>query len=452
MERFPSIELIRRGPGLAVVVALAGMMLALAIPAAAQAWPDCTPRTTPIETGIREVDRSVDGRLLTLRLRSRAMEDVESVNVLLPRGYRSDDRRYPTLYLLHGALGNYNDWIEHDAARIIGGLPAIVVMPDGGSNGTYSDWIAAEPNREGPFPAYESYYMRELMPFVDASLRTRRGPANHAIAGLSMGGHGATKLAAEYPGRFGYVGSFSGAVDPELPLYQSLIQQCIWDDPATEEVVWRDNDPTALAGNLRGIHLFIRSGDGSPGPYDDPDSSTDPVELIVRMMNDAFIAALDQAGVHGADVELGAGTHTWPYWQRDLGEFAAWLRPQVGEPVPTPRRFEVESAHETVDAWGWRLDTHRQVREFLYLQARGPRRLTLTGSGRVDVRTPPDYRPGRSYAVRGDAAKGKVTADRRGRLAFRVGLGPSHTTQQTEFGPEALAGWRSATIRIGNGG
>jgi S-formylglutathione hydrolase FrmB len=423
-------------------------VLALLSPAAASAWPDCDARTAPIKTGIHEVDRSRDGRLLTLDLASRAMGDVENVNVLLPHGYGPGSGHHPVLYLLHGAVGSYSDWIEHGAAEIAGGLDAIIVMPDGGSDGGYSDWTAAAAGTPEPFPAYESYYMDELIPFVDSTFRTKLGPANRAIAGLSMGGHGAIKLAAEYPGKFGFAGSFSGAVNPSLPLYQSLIQDCKWGDPAIDEVVWRDNDPTETPANLRGIGLFIRSGDGSPGPHDPGGSGTDIVESVVKMMNDAFLAALDGAGVRDVDVAFGPGTHTWPYWQDDLAEFVDWLRPRLGTKVSPPHRLEIASAHDDVGAWGWDLATHRRAREFLYVGGTGKRRLELTGSGRVDVTSPRRFRPRADYRVRIGKARRTIAADRRGRLSFPVRLGPSHTVQQTEFGADAIAGWREAAIRI----
>jgi hypothetical protein len=68
------------------------------------AWPVCIARTTAVHTGISELGRSVRGRLVTYTLRSRAMH----VNVLLPAHFDPSGRtRYPVLYLLHGALGNY---------------------------------------------------------------------------------------------------------------------------------------------------------------------------------------------------------------------------------------------------------------------------------------------------------------------------------------------------------
>jgi diacylglycerol O-acyltransferase/trehalose O-mycolyltransferase len=445
----------RRTP-LLVLVAIA---LAASTPSAATAadWPACTPRTAPVQLGLRETARHAEGRLLTLTLRSTALGAQQRVNVLLPPGYDpSASTRYPVLYLLHGAQDDYAAWAAHGAADIVGERRLIVVMPDGGHDGSYSDWLASDdpPNpaggQPGGAPAWESYHLGELVPFVDAHFRTTATPGGRAVAGLSMGGHGAMKYADEAPGTFGYAGSFSGAVHPGLPIYTQFIKQCTWGDPATQGVVWHDNDPTETAGNLRGTRLFVRSGDGTPGPLDPPGSAgPDVVETVVGQMNQALMAALKAAGVTGVDAAFGHGTHTWPYWQRDLRDYLTWLDGQLKRPVTAPARFSVESAHTAFTAWGWRLRTHRAAREVTYLRDVRSTGLTVTGSGRLDVVTPPRYRAGGRYAVRAGARTRTVRADRTGRLSFAVDLGPGHTTQQAAFGASATRGWKTAAVRIG---
>lgn len=77
----------------------------------ASAWPVCLARTAPVRIGIRQLGRTVRGRLVTYTLRSLAMGNVQHVNVLLPTHFdRSGRTRYPVLYLLHGAFGNYAAW------------------------------------------------------------------------------------------------------------------------------------------------------------------------------------------------------------------------------------------------------------------------------------------------------------------------------------------------------
>ena len=66
---------------------------------------------------------------------------------------------------------------------------------------------------------------------------------------------------------------------------------CIWGDPVTQDVIWRDHDPTELARNLGGLFLYQATGNGIPGPYDDPakpNPSSSLNEFGINLMNQAF--------------------------------------------------------------------------------------------------------------------------------------------------------------------
>ncbi|HUO74760.1 MAG TPA: alpha/beta hydrolase family protein [Solirubrobacteraceae bacterium] len=429
------------------------------------------PRTEPVAIGLTEAGRTRARRLLTLRLRSRAMGNVQTVDVLLPpRLHRSGHTRYHVLYLLHGAGGDYRSWITAGIEQLLGTLPVIAVMPEGsqdGMDGSYADWASMAPAAGTPTrpvseraPAWESYHIRELVPFIDEHFPTLAGPAGRAIAGISMGGGGATKYAAEYPGTFGYVGTFSGEAHPLLPIALAFQpKNCRWGNPATDQVVWRDNDSTVLAGNLRGIRVFIRSGDGTPGPFDAPAPPADPAQAAVRQIqlvieygahleNLAFVAALRAAGVSDVDARFFPGSHSLPYWQRDTREFVAWLALQFRRPLRPPAVASIASAHARFTSWGWSFSVHRRVREFLYLRLTRSS-IRATGSGTVDVETPPQ-RPHHRYRVTVGAAATTVAADGSGHVRFRLDLGPSHTHQQTRFGHAVVRTWRTvtATVRI----
>jgi S-formylglutathione hydrolase FrmB len=423
--------------GLGVVVLGAGS-------ASASAWPTCVARAAPVRIGTRVLGRSVHGRLVTYTLRSRAMGDVQHVNVLLPSHFaRSGRTRYPVLYLLQGAFGNYAAW-DRQFLAVVGTLPVIAVMPSGSQivaggtlmDGDYSDWYglpAGAPGVASVAPAWESYHIDELIPLIDRTLPTEPTAAGRAVMGISMGGGGAFKYAAEYPGTFGYAGSLSGELDPELPVAQAFQPKtCVHGDPALEEIVWRDNDATALAGNLRGVRLFVRSGDGVPGPFDAAQPPAEPFQRAVRqtqLVVEAgahlealqFLAAAARAHVP-VDAAFYHGSHYVPYWHREMRAFVAWLRVQLRRPVLAVRAFSVGSAHAAFTAWGWRFAVRRRVREFLYVRV-GGERLTLTGSGSVAVRTP---------------AGASVTVD----------LGPSNRVRQTRFGAGATRGWRSVSVAI----
>ncbi|SRR5712692_1213954 len=428
-------------------------------------WPSCAPRSAPISLGATEAGRvNVDARTQDITLHSQAMHGDVHVDVLVPKGYDpSSGVRYPVLYLLHGALGSYKDWPANGVEGILGDTPMIVVMPDDGPDGSYADWYGSELIELSPPPAWESFHIGELLPWVDAHYPTIAAPGGRYVAGLSSGGAGAMKYASAHPGVFGAAGEFSGAVDTDLPGYYGTANvtwdltylpvygppgHCTWGDPASQEVTWRDNDPTYLAPNLGGTRLFLASGTGQPGPLDPPYATMDAVESTVWSMNQAFDAALSAAGVGHTTDFYGPGTHTWPYWTRELQRFLTWLGPNLGKPVGAPNGFAMRSARPSFAAWDWTFTAHRDVKEFAYLTGVGPGGLTVTGSGSLDVVTAPAYRPGATYVLRIGATTRLISAGGDGRLRFSVDLGPSHGAQQTQFGSDATAGWSSVTASI----
>lgn len=449
--------------------------------------PGCVARTAPPVAGQLSVvsTTAVDRRVTDYTLRSPAMQQEVHVNVMLPAGYDpAGGARYPVLYLLHGALGSYMDWYKSgEVEKLIGSLPLIVVMPDGGYDGSYSDWYGLLEGQSGPVPAWETFHVGELIPWVDATFATLADRGDRFIAGLSAGGGGATHYAADHPGLFGAVGSFSGANDnlEQYPFYPTLSEalwgstdwpghgpdgHCTWGDPYTQKVVWEDNNPTYLASNLKGTPLWIASGNGLPGPLD-PSLIPDPAnpgqefsaaagdavggstEMEIWDMTKSFVKALNAVGIPHTDYFYGPGTHSWPYWQRDLVDFLKWLSPYIGHPVPAPRTFSYRTADTSFSAWGWNFTVSgRDVREFVYLSRVGRGGLIARGSGRLHVITPPLYAPEAQYAVDVNAARQVVQANAQGRLSFTADMGPSHEVQQVRFGPGASRGWQKTRVEI----
>jgi diacylglycerol O-acyltransferase/trehalose O-mycolyltransferase len=455
------------------LAALAGAALSASVSAApatrvAPDSPMCVVRASPPTVGISELSRTrKSDRVLELRLASSAMQDTQPVSVLLPSGYDpSGATRYPVLYLLHGAFGSHADWVDHGVAQIVGDLQVLVVMPDDGPDGSYSDWYGMVPGATDPIPSWETYHLSELVPFIDRSFPTAADRSHRFIAGLSSGGGGATKYAAARPGLFGAVGSFSGAVDTDIdyPNYANISEalwaitllpgngpdaHCTWGDPYTQRVVWRDNTAAPMAENLKGTALFLASGTGEPGPYDAGAPYTDPVEAEVWAMNQELVKELDARRIAHSDDFYGPGHHAWPYWTRDLAHFLTWLRPRIGAPVPAPAAFSHHASRERFAAWGWRFHAVRDVAENTYLEGVSKAGLAVTASGRLHVITAPLYTAGARYAVTVDGGSPRTVRARSGRrLRFGLDLGPSHATQQYDFGADATKGWTHLRVRI----
>lgn len=372
-------------------------------------------------------------RLTAFVLQTPSLNFPVDVRVLLPAEYAAQpERRYPVLYLLHGSFDDAASWTaKGNAERLTAGLPLIVVMPattgTGRAGGWASDWV--NEGRGGP-PKWETFTISELIPWVERRYRTRANRASRAIAGLSMGGFSAMSYAARHPDLFSAASSYSGAVDtnyaPSWPIIQGetladggQTPDAIWGPRATSEIVWRTHNPWDLAANLQNMTLAIRTGTGERGPYDDPSPVQDPIEGGVHEMSVSLDQRLDALRLAHVWDDYGPGTHSWPYWQRDLRRDLPRLMATFARPPRTPDPFTYRTAEPSFAVYGW---TVRRGSGFAWTELRnaGRRGFTLTGTGHADVTTAPRYRPGSTHTVDGTV----VRADRRGRLHLRVELGP----------------------------
>ena len=255
-------------------------------------------------------------RLEEWTLRTPALREPTRLRVLLPVGYGSDRRRrYPVLYLLHGADSDYRAWTrDGDAEAITARTPMIVVMPDGGAMGWYTDWYQGDRPVQ---PRWETYHVGELVPWVDATYRTIATRRGRAIAGLSMGGYGALSYAARHPGTFAAAASFSGALE--------IGSSDAWGERSANESRWRAHLPISIATRLRSLALVeLRTGDGRPGPLDRrstrPGCDACALERFLHRSNVRLHARLQARGIRHVWDDYGPGTHDWPYWRRDLRE------------------------------------------------------------------------------------------------------------------------------------
>lgn len=158
--------------------------------------------------GLTITEHSAMGRLHYYRFATANIGWNPAVNVLLPEDYfHTTWRRYPVLYLLHGGLQDFRTFhMQDDIVGLTRGRRLIVVMPDGGPAGWYSNPVKS---LAGP-RNWESFHIGQLLPWMDANFRTYAEYNGRAVSGFSMGGFGALKYAAKYYGHFASVSSHSG--------------------------------------------------------------------------------------------------------------------------------------------------------------------------------------------------------------------------------------------------
>jgi diacylglycerol O-acyltransferase / trehalose O-mycolyltransferase / mycolyltransferase Ag85 len=255
-----------------------------------------------------------------LTVASPALGETVKVRLLLPVHYPArPGGRWPVLYLLHGCCDTYQSWTRStDVEALTAHSDVLVVMPDGGKAGFYSDWLAG--------PRWETFHLTELRQILQQDYRAS---AVMAVAGASMGGLGALAYAARHPGLFRAAASFSGIADTRLSLresmrYAGLVRSqggdpsYLWGDPRGDAAVWAAHNPYDLAPQLRGTQLFIAVGTGQPGPLDPAGTPASTIESSLAAENAALAGRLRALKIPAQHDFYGPGTHSWPYWQRDL--------------------------------------------------------------------------------------------------------------------------------------
>ena len=246
----------------------------------------------------------------TVHFQSKLINASLPYHVILPPGYRaSATTRYPVLYLLHGWVGHYGDWVTRtNVAEYAAQYRLIVVTPEG-NNGWYTDSATVASDK------YETYLLQELIPDVQRRYRTIESRYGRGIAGLSMGGYGALKFGLKAPGTFAFAASLSGALaaptwtadDPELKPFTSIY------DSLAAAFGSRDS-PQRKANNIFEILRGVSTSRVAALPYFYFDCGTEDLFLPV---NEQLAALLSEKKIAHEFREL-PGNHGWPYWDQQI--------------------------------------------------------------------------------------------------------------------------------------
>jgi len=252
----------------------------------------------------------------SLSLESKVLKRTMRYSIYLPSGYESSKRTFPVTYLLHGFSDDDTAWIHYGevgqtldraiAAREI--TPMIVVMPDG-----LTSWYVN--SHEGAL-AWEDYFIREFIPYLESRFRIRAHRQARGLAGLSMGGHGTLLMAARHSQLFGAAAALSPAVFTREGW--TRLPQEAWDrmfapvfgaglqGEARLTAHQQANDPLRLlaslpAEDLRRVRFYLDCGD--------QDSLLDGVVAVHQVMQTRQIP-------HALRVR--GGGHTWSTWRSAL--------------------------------------------------------------------------------------------------------------------------------------
>ena len=264
-------------------------------------------------------------RLIDVQVPSTALGHPVGVQVILPAAAsRAPAGGWPVVYFLHGssaqADGNRATWQSkfaflYDYAANSG---VMVVMPEGGKAGYYSDWNSG--------PKWATFHLTELRDYLRANFPA--DTSREAIVGYSMGGFGALSYAALNPGRFKAVVALSPVADPlRNPFvvlndlrdaYGKSARYKLWGNPSTAsgKKTWKAHDPYYLASGLRGAYVYLYAGKNG-GSF----------ESTLRAQTLKLSSRLKSLGTAKLGITLRTrtstkGTHNYPYWSTQLK--AAW--------------------------------------------------------------------------------------------------------------------------------
>lgn len=152
--------------------------------------------------------------LIQVNYLSRALFRTVPLNVILPvdkfdadtnQYLQKDDRAYKTLYLLHGLLGNYTDWVSRTRIQEWAEEKDLAVVMPSGDNAFYF-------KSRTPWNDYETFIGEELVAVTRRMFPLSDNREDTFIAGLSMGGYGALRNGIVYSDTFGYVAGLSSAI------------------------------------------------------------------------------------------------------------------------------------------------------------------------------------------------------------------------------------------------
>ena len=237
---------------------------------------------------------------VTCRIPSAMLGQDTTVEMVLPLGNTPP----PVLYLLHGLSDDQSGWLRRTSIEryaLTHGLA--VVMPCGGRS-FYCNM--ADGTR------YWDYIGEELPAFVEHTFQVATGRANTFVAGLSMGGYGALKLALKHPKRYAAAATLSGAfLQDWLQLNHPELYAA--DFPDTPKFRGSAHDPFVWATE------FAQTG--QPRPLLFMAAGTDDwlYSQSVELHNH-----LEKLGFNVKWVSA-PGNHDWHFWDTHIQEVLDWL-------------------------------------------------------------------------------------------------------------------------------
>lgn len=268
-------------------------------------------------------DRTYAAKVSTSAISDKSTNSGNGVRITLPVNF-NPQQRYSVLYLLHGSGGadtSASWFVQGNVEQITAAWPVIVVMPDAGKAGWYNDWTNSPIAQK-----WQTYYLDQLIPWIDKHLPTIADRAHRVIGGFSAGGYGAIHLAEARPDLFAQVISLSGLLDFHPTFARSLLEfesslvvglpdAIFGNGTSTSEAQWAKPDPIESINKLADTYLQILVGSGAQAA---------DTESQLRGTNESFVEVLGKTTtpfdytMYGKPGNGCDGGHDWGCWSAAL--------------------------------------------------------------------------------------------------------------------------------------
>lgn len=259
--------------------------------------------------------------LMEVNFFSKALMRPVTMNVILPADKvffeeetEADNKPFKTLYLLHGVMGNYTDWVTGTCIKRWAEEKNLAVVMPSGANMFYMDHPNLNEN-------YSEFIGKELVKITRKMFPLSHKREDTFIAGLSMGGYGAIRNGLKYHDTFGYIAGLSSALITErienrtddVPFFieSRAYAQSIFGN--LDIVKGSDKDLKWLAEKLK------REETDFPRIY-----LTCGMEDSLLQANRSFGEYLKKQGVSITYKECPGG-HEWDFWNRSIKDVLDWL-------------------------------------------------------------------------------------------------------------------------------
>lgn len=255
----------------------------------------------------------------SLSIQSKILGKAVRYSIYLPADYETSQRRYPTLYLLHGYSDDETGWTQFGEVQKItnetiakgDATQMIIAMPDAGVS-----WYINDASGKVQF---EDFFVKEFIPYIDSIYKTRNKKQYRAVAGLSMGGYGTLIYGMKHPELFAACAPLSAAIWNDDHI--SEMSASDWTNYKFNELygtnlegkkrltdTWYKNSILKIAATtpvekLNQVRFYIDCGDD---------------DFLIKGNMELHALLTDRKVNHEFRVRDGA--HNWTYWRTALPE------------------------------------------------------------------------------------------------------------------------------------